>query len=63
MPELPELLTPAEVAEYLGVSTATLAQWRSANKGLAYTRAGGSIRYLRSDVTEFVESNRQGVAS
>lgn len=63
MPELPELMTPSEVAAYLGVTTATLAQWRSAKKELPHTKAGGSVRYLRSDVTEYLASRRQAVAS
>lgn len=53
-------LTPAETAAYLGgsspKSTSTLAQWRSSGVGPSYIKVGGSIRYRRSDLDAWLQS-------
>ena len=42
---MPELLTPREVAEFLKVSTSTLADWRYKRTGPSYVRQGRVVRY------------------
>ncbi len=56
-----ELLTPAQVAELLQVSTATLAAWRRIeNRGPVSTRLGHrTVRYRRTAVEAFVASREQ----
>lgn len=53
------LVTPAEVADYLGIPIQTLAQWRWRNEGPAYVRVGRLIRYRKEDLLSFVEASRQ----
>lgn len=46
-----EILTDAEVAEILHVSTKTLAAWRSTGRyALPFLKVGAKVRYRRSDV-------------
>lgn len=58
------LLTPDEVADWLGVKVHTLAQWRTANRGrrqhilLPFFKVGRSIRYSRDDVNEWLTKSR-----
>lgn len=40
-----QLLTPAETADHLRVSTSTLADWRYKRTGPAYVRQGRVVRY------------------
>ena len=47
------------VAEALGVTTKTLANWRGAGIGPAFTKAGKSAFYLASDVREWLERQRE----
>ncbi len=53
MPE--HLLTPAEVAIYLGVPEKTLAQWRSDRHGPLALRVGRHVRYRATDLEAWVE--------
>ena len=39
------LLTPQDLEKEYGISTKTLANWRSQGKGPAYFKLGNSIRY------------------
>lgn len=56
-----ELMTDAQVAQLLDVSTKTLATWRSTGRyGLAFLRIGARIRYRKSDVLAWLESRRRG---
>ena len=50
-------LTEREVAELLGLSVATLRAWRHRGKGPRFLRLGRSVRYLPSDVDEFVRAS------
>jgi excisionase family DNA binding protein len=50
-------LTEREVAELLGLSVATLRAWRHRRKGPRSLRLGRSVRYLPSDVNEFVRAS------
>ena len=53
----PRALTEREVAERLGLSVATLRAWRHRGKGPRFLRLGRSVRYLPSDVDEFVRAS------
>lgn len=56
----PALLTPAEVAERIGVRVQTLAVWRTSGRyGLPYIRAGRLIRYRADDVDAWLNKRRQ----
>jgi excisionase family DNA binding protein len=50
-------LTEREVAEQLGLSVATLRAWRHRGKGPRFLRLGRSVRYLPSDVDDFVRAS------
>ncbi|MBA4857096.1 helix-turn-helix domain-containing protein [Nocardia farcinica] len=55
--ELPELLTAAQTAEYIGVSEDALAQDRYLGRGLPYVRVGRRIRYRAGDIAAYLEAN------
>ncbi|WP_235687324.1 helix-turn-helix domain-containing protein [Mycobacteroides chelonae] len=55
---LPPVATGKHVAAVLGTSEAALSQERYLHKGIPYTRLGRRVRYLRSDVIEFLAANR-----
>lgn len=44
------LVAPDDVAEYVGVSSKTLAQWRYLGSGPRFVKAGRCVRYRWSDV-------------
>ena len=50
-------LTERQVAQQLGLSVATLRAWRHRGKGPRFLRLGRSVRYLSSDVDEFVRAS------
>ena len=50
-------LTEREVAELLGLSVATLRAWRHRGRGPRFLRLGRSVRYLPSDVSDFVRAS------
>lgn len=50
-------LTEREVAEQLGLSVATLRAWRHRGKGPRFLRLGRSVRYLPSDLADFVRAS------
>ena len=52
---LERLLTPAQVAEYLGVPEKTLAQWRSDRHGPLPLRVGRYVRYRFCDIEAWVD--------
>lgn len=56
------LLNESEVAELLGVRTATLQAWRTdaRRQPLPYVKLGRLVRYAREDVEEFLRKSRQG---
>ena len=51
-------LTETEAATRLGLKVATLRAWRNQGRGPAYVRLGRAIRYLVTDIDEFLTSNR-----
>ncbi|SBV00558.1 Helix-turn-helix domain-containing protein [Streptomyces sp. Ncost-T6T-1] len=62
-----EKLTPRQVAEELGVSPQTLANWRWAGVGPRYTKLGDGrtspIRYQRGDVDAWLKARESGAAA
>ena len=50
----PRAVTERQVADQLGLSVATLRAWRHRGKGPRFLRFGRSVRYLPSDVYDFV---------
>ncbi|WP_458789590.1 helix-turn-helix domain-containing protein [Yoonia sp. MH D7] len=59
--QTPHLMTPDEVAAYLGVSKETLNVWRCTKRyNLPYVKTGRLVRYRPEDVTTFVTSRLQG---
>ena len=52
------LLTVNQAAEFLQVSFWTLLQWRKRAKGPPYIRVGHFIRYVESDLMDWLQSNR-----
>ncbi len=50
-------LTEREVADMLGLSVATLRAWRHRGKGPRFLRLGRAVRYLPSDVADFVRAS------
>ena len=50
-------LTEREVAELLGLSVATLRAWRHRGRGPRFLRLGRSVRYLQSDLADFVRAS------
>ena len=55
-----EPLTEADAAARLGLKVATLRAWRHQGKGPTFVRLGRAIRYLASDIDEFLRLNRHG---
>jgi len=51
-----ELLTRAEVAEWLGLPVSTLDRWGYVREGPRYFRVGRHARYRRSEVEEWLET-------
>jgi excisionase family DNA binding protein len=54
-----EPLTETEAAARLGLKVATLRAWRHQGRGPVFVRLGRAIRYLASDLEEFLNANRQ----
>jgi predicted DNA-binding transcriptional regulator AlpA len=52
-----EKLTGKQVAEELGITPKTLANWRSRNEGPDCIRYGGRVLYLRSEVNRWKEDH------
>ena len=54
-----ELLTTKQAAQYLGMSTAFLERDRWAGAKVPFVRIGSrTVRYLKSDLEEYIESRR-----
>jgi Helix-turn-helix domain len=54
---LPDLMTTAEVAEFIRASKQSLDQDRYLNRGLPYVRIGRKIRYRREHVLKYLDAN------
>lgn len=53
-----ELLTSPETAAYLKVPERTLNDWRYRKIGPPFLRVGRHVRYRRSDVDEWLNTNQ-----
>lgn len=53
----PRLLSPAEVADYLGVSTRQLYRWRNEGRGPSYLKLGRQIRYHPDHVRAYLRTH------
>lgn len=52
------LISPEQAADYLNVSTATLANWRClGTPNVPYLRIGRSIKYRRSDLDDYIKKH------
>lgn len=57
-----QLFTPEEAAEYIGVTTATLAVWRCVRRyNLQYIKVGRLVKYRKSGLDAFLDSRTHGV--
>ena len=52
-----EWINPNEVHKEYGFSVSTLAKWRMDNKYLPFSKIGKYIKYKRSDIEAFLNSN------
>ena len=53
-----EMLTEIELAEILKKSVQTLRNDRFLGRGVPYIKVGRSVRYLKTDVEEYIQKNR-----
>jgi hypothetical protein len=53
----------ARAAQHLNLKVATLRAWRHQNRGPAFVRLGRAIRYLRSDLDDFLHAHRHAPGS
>jgi predicted DNA-binding transcriptional regulator AlpA len=51
-------MRPRDAAEYLRTSTSTLAKRRLSGEGPRFSRIGKAIRYLKSDLDEWMATHR-----
>lgn len=59
--QIERLLTPAEVADALGVAVVTLELWRCTRRyPLPYVKVGSRVRYRPDDVRAFLASRTVG---
>lgn len=52
------MLTPAQVAERLGIPVATLKAWRYKGIGPVFSRMGKHVRYDEADVEAYISETR-----
>ena len=50
-------LTEREVSDLLGLSVATLRAWRHRGQGQRFLRLGRAVRYLPTDLEDFVRAS------
>lgn len=50
------LLTTTEAANFLQLSTSTLAHWRLSGRGPAFVRVGSHVRYRVEDIDAYLTS-------
>ena len=50
-----QMLTPKELAKYLGVATHTLSTYRMCGTGPKYIKLGRVIRYKFNDVLDWID--------
>ena len=52
-----EWLNPGEASKEFGFSVSTMAKWRMAKINIPFFKIGKYIKYKRSDIETFLESN------
>jgi predicted DNA-binding transcriptional regulator AlpA len=58
------LLSPDDVAQITGLSTETLAQWRSQRRGIPFVKISRNVvRYRQSDLDSFLDARIVAVES
>ena len=57
MTEIPDVLTPGEVASLLRVDPKTVARWERAGKIRCFRTLGGHRRFRREDVLAIIEGH------
>jgi len=55
---LPPMATATQLAEFLQTTPAALAQDRYLGRGVPFIKVGKRVRYLRTDVLQYLERNR-----
>ncbi len=55
-----ELLTPKEVSAITKIKTTTLGSWRWSGKGPKYCKVGGSVRYPKSQLEQWIQEHSKG---
>lgn len=62
--QYPAMMSSAEVAEYMGVNTDRLAQWRYRGSGPPYVKVSAQrqalVRYPREELREWLAARRVG---
>jgi len=53
-----DLLDEVEVAQQLATSVRAIRNWRQQQRGPAYVRVGGRVRYRRSDIADWIDAGR-----
>ena len=56
--DLPELMTPSELAGFMQTTINSLAQDRYLGRGIPFVKFGKRVRYLRNDVLHYLAANR-----
>jgi len=56
MEHLPEISTPAQLAEYLGVPLATIYRWNYLGTGPKRLRLGRHVRFRKNDVERWLSN-------
>ncbi len=62
VPRVSDLLAPEQVADNLGVTTKTLANWRARGTGPRYVRVAGRIYYTLEAYAEYWHEQIGGAA-
>lgn len=60
--DVDQLLSPAELADYLGVPVQTIYQWRYRGEGPPGYRVGRHVRYRWSDIQAWLDDQADDVA-
>jgi hypothetical protein len=60
-PSADEPVTERVAAGRLGLKVSTLRAWRGLGRGPAYVRLGRAVRYLPTDLEEFLRANRRDI--
>jgi len=57
MDDRERLITTAEAAQRIGVTTQAMSQWRAARRGPKFVRFGKVIRYSSDEINRWISSN------